>query len=70
MISAYEATIEGWARALDLRDKETEGRSRRVNEMTVRVARALGVSESELVHIRRGPCCMISARWASPTPSS
>ncbi len=54
LITAYEATIEGWARALDLRDKETEGHSRRVTEMTVQVARALGMSESELVHIRRG----------------
>jgi len=54
LASAYEATIEGWARALDLRDKETEGHSRRVAEMTVRVARAMGVGEAEVVHVRRG----------------
>ncbi|MFO7547156.1 MAG: PAS domain S-box protein [Trueperaceae bacterium] len=51
---AYDATIEGWARALDLRDEETEGHSRRVTDLTVRLARALGVPETEIVHVRRG----------------
>ena len=51
---AYERTIEGWSRALDLRDKETEGHSQRVTEMTMRLARALGITNSELVHIRHG----------------
>jgi response regulator RpfG family c-di-GMP phosphodiesterase len=51
---AYDATIEGWARALDLRDRETEGHSRRVTEMTLRLARAMGMGEAELVHVRRG----------------
>ncbi|GAC1333525.1 MAG: hypothetical protein NVSMB14_00380 [Isosphaeraceae bacterium] len=54
LASAYEATIEGWGRALDMRDKETEGHSRRVTEMTAQVARRMGVDENELVHIRRG----------------
>lgn len=51
---AYDATIEGWSRALDLRDKETEGHCRRVTEMTVRLAQVIGLGEDELVHIRRG----------------
>jgi putative nucleotidyltransferase with HDIG domain len=51
---AYDATMEGWARALDLRDKETEGHSRRVTDMTLRLARALGVPAADLVDIRRG----------------
>jgi response regulator RpfG family c-di-GMP phosphodiesterase len=51
---AYDKTLEGWSRALDLRDKETEGHSRRVTEMTVRLAREMGVDEEELVHIHRG----------------
>jgi PAS domain S-box-containing protein/putative nucleotidyltransferase with HDIG domain len=51
---AYQETIEGWARALDLRDKETEGHSRRVTEMAVTLCRALGVSSAELVQVRRG----------------
>jgi HD-GYP domain-containing protein (c-di-GMP phosphodiesterase class II) len=51
---AYDTTIEGWSRALDLRDEGTEGHTERVTEMTEHLARALGVEESELVHFRRG----------------
>jgi len=54
LAEAYDTTLEGWARALELRDKETEGHSRRVTETTVRVARAMGIDEEELEHIRRG----------------
>lgn len=51
---AYDATIEGWAQALELRDVETEGHSRRVTEMTLQLARQLNIQGAELVHIRRG----------------
>ncbi len=51
---AYETTIEGWARALDLKDSATVGHSRRVTDLTVRLARRMGMSEEELVHVRRG----------------
>jgi PAS domain S-box-containing protein len=51
---AYDATIEGWSRALELRNSETEGHSRRVTEMTIRLARRMGVSDEELAHYRRG----------------
>jgi response regulator RpfG family c-di-GMP phosphodiesterase len=51
---AYDATLAGWSRALDLRDRETEGHTQRVTELTVRLAQAMGVPEAELVHIRRG----------------
>lgn len=51
---AYDVTLEGWSRALDLRDKETEGHTRRVTEISMRLARAMGLSEEELVHVRRG----------------
>ena len=54
LLSAYEATIEGWSHAMDLRDKETEGHSRRVAELTVRMARAMGMTEDEIIHVRRG----------------
>ena len=54
LATAYESTLEGWARALDLRDRETEGHSRRVTELTLTLAWAMGVSEAECVHIRRG----------------
>ena len=51
---AYDKTIEGWVHALDLRDRETEGHTQRVTQMTVRLAQALGLSEDEIMHIRRG----------------
>ncbi len=54
LLLAYDTTIEGWAKALDLRDEETVGHSRRVTEMTVRLAERLGVSDEDLVHVRRG----------------
>lgn len=54
LVQAYDATIEGWSRALDLRDHETEGHSQRVTEMTLRLAQAIGVSPDTLVHIERG----------------
>jgi PAS domain S-box-containing protein/putative nucleotidyltransferase with HDIG domain len=51
---AYEATLEGWSAALDLRDKETEGHTQRVTNLTLALAEAMGVSEKEKVQIRRG----------------
>jgi HD-GYP domain-containing protein (c-di-GMP phosphodiesterase class II) len=51
---AYDATIEGLTRALDLRDKETEEHTRRVSDTTVKLAVYLGVSDTNLIHIRRG----------------
>lgn len=51
---AYEKTIEGWSRALDLRDKETEGHTQRVTALTVELAQAMGLNEEQIVHIRRG----------------
>ncbi len=51
---AYDATIAGWSRALDLRDKQTEGHTQRVAEMTVRLARGMGVDDAALVHMWRG----------------
>jgi putative nucleotidyltransferase with HDIG domain len=54
LVLAYDATIEGWSRALDLRDKETEGHSQRVTEITMQLAKAMGIGDAELVHVRRG----------------
>jgi putative nucleotidyltransferase with HDIG domain len=54
LLIAYDATIEGWVRALDMRDKETEGHTLRVADMMVDLAREMQVSESDLVHVRRG----------------
>lgn len=52
--SAYDLTLAGWAKALELRDKETEGHSRRVTELTLQLARQFGVPEQELPHIHHG----------------
>jgi HD-GYP domain-containing protein (c-di-GMP phosphodiesterase class II) len=54
LIQAYDTTLEGWARALELRDRETEGHTRRVTELTMRLARYIGVNDNEMVNIYRG----------------
>ncbi len=51
---AYDETLAGWARALELRDKDTEGHTRRVTDLTLRLARAMKIDEEQIVHIRRG----------------
>ena len=54
LASAYDETIKGWANALELRDKETEGHSERVTAFTVKMAKNMGISENILIHIYRG----------------
>ena len=51
---AYDATIEGWSRAMDLRDKEANGHTQRVTDLTLKLARLMDLHESELIHVRRG----------------
>jgi HD-GYP domain-containing protein (c-di-GMP phosphodiesterase class II)/PAS domain-containing protein len=51
---AYEATIEGWSHALDLRDKETEGHTQRVTDLALRLSRQMDFPEDELIQLRRG----------------
>ncbi len=51
---AYDATMEGWGKALDLRDRETEGHTQRVADLGVKLARSMGMNEEDLVHFRRG----------------
>ena len=54
LVQSYDTTIEGWSRALDLRDKETEGHTQRVTELAMHLARGMGIAEEELKHVRRG----------------
>ena len=54
LILAYDTTLAGWGRALELRDKETQGHTDRVVELTVELARRLGIEGEELTHIMRG----------------
>lgn len=51
---AYDATIQGWSSALDLRDQETEGHTQRVTEMTLQLAETFGFDEKERINIKRG----------------
>jgi len=51
---AYESTLQGWSKALELRDRETDGHSKRVTELTVRLAKMLFFSEEELKYARWG----------------
>ena len=52
--AAYDVTIESWANTIDLRDRETEGHSQRITEMTFKLAQEMGIDEEKLIHIRRG----------------
>ena len=51
---AYDTTLEGWGKAMELRDRETQGHTQRVTTLTVKLARRMGVREADLAHIRRG----------------
>ncbi len=51
---AYDNTLEGWSKALELRDRETVGHSHRVVDLTIKLGRTMGLRGEELVHLRRG----------------
>ncbi|HOC18903.1 MAG TPA: HD domain-containing phosphohydrolase [Vicinamibacterales bacterium] len=63
---AYDTTIEGWAAALELRDKDTANHTLRVAELTMRLCRAAGMGEGELVHVRRGALLHDIGKMAIP----
>jgi diguanylate cyclase (GGDEF)-like protein/putative nucleotidyltransferase with HDIG domain len=54
LAAIYDDLVEGWLRALNLRDHETVGHSRRVTAAMLKLARTLGIDEAEMAHIRRG----------------
>ena len=66
LIKAHEETLEGWSRAMDFRDQETENHTQRVTKMTVRIAEVMGLSETELTHIRRGALLHDIGKMAVP----
>ncbi|HTX91931.1 MAG TPA: HD-GYP domain-containing protein [Anaerolineales bacterium] len=63
---AYDNTLEGWSRALEIRDKETEGHSHRVTELTIRLARACGLRGEELDYLYRGALLHDIGKMAIP----
>jgi len=63
LLDAYDLTLSGWGQALEYRQHETAGHSQRVVEMTIALAKGLGISSSELDSSAGGPCSTASARW-------
>jgi HD-GYP domain-containing protein (c-di-GMP phosphodiesterase class II) len=51
---AYDTTLAGWAKALELRDKETHGHTNRVTDLTMELARFIGLTKTDLIFLRRG----------------
>jgi PAS domain S-box-containing protein len=54
LLFAYDETIEGWSRVLDLRDKETVGHTQRVTKLVTQLASLMEIRDADLVHVRRG----------------
>jgi len=52
--SNYDLTLEAWAKVMEYRDRETEGHSRRLVELTTSLARALHFDEEQIGQLRRG----------------
>ena len=65
---AYDATLEGWSNALDLRDKETEEHTERVTEITLQMARELGIEGEEIRNIWRGARLHDIGKMGVPDP--
>jgi putative nucleotidyltransferase with HDIG domain len=63
---AYDATLNGWALTLELRDKETEGHTQRVTAITEVLAKKLGIKGNELEHVRRGSLLHDIGKMAIP----
>ena len=66
LAEAYDTTLQGWAKALELRDKEMQGHSQRVTSLTLQIARALDIAEEELVHMWRGALLHDIGKMAIP----
>jgi len=62
----YDLTLSAWAKVLEYRDQETEGHSRRLVELSTRLARALGMGEKEIIHLRRGALLHDIGKMAIP----
>lgn len=66
LLETYDLTLAGWAKALEYRDNETEGHSRRVVALSSRLAREMGCEESEIEHITRGALIHDIGKMAIP----
>ena len=62
----YNNTLVGWSRALEIRDKETQGHSHRVTDLTLDLARACGIREEELEYLYQGALLHDIGKMAIP----
>lgn len=63
---AYDETVLGWARVLELRHAETEGHSQRVGMLALQLAIEMGIDESQLGWIWRGAILHDVGKMAIP----
>ena len=66
LMEAYDTTLEGWAKALEMRDKETKDHSQRVTDLTIKLAQAMGITGDDLIQIRRGAILHDIGKMAIP----
>lgn len=66
LIAAYDATLDGWSHALEIREHDTAGHCKRVADLTVELAKKMGVPDEELIHIRRGAILHDIGKMAIP----
>lgn len=66
LIAAYDLTLEGWIKMLDLRDRETMGHSKRVTDLTIELARRFKLPEEQMDYIRRGALLHDIGKMAVP----
>ena len=66
IMDAYDRSLEGWSKALELRDKETEGHTQRVADLSVELAKRLGIEGKDIIDIRRGAIIHDLGKMAIP----
>jgi putative nucleotidyltransferase with HDIG domain len=63
---SYELTLEGWVKALEYRDRETEGHCRRVTSLSMQLADRVGLSDEEITQIQHGALLHDIGKMAIP----
>jgi PAS domain S-box-containing protein len=63
---SYTATLNGWSRALELRDRETQGHSQRVTDKSIEIALKVGVKMEQIIHVRHGALLHDIGKMAIP----
>lgn len=54
LTDSYDSILEGWSRALEIKDPYTNGHAQRCADLTVKMAMAIGLKGQDLVHVYRG----------------